>query len=41
VLTAVLPWFAMARGAITLAAHVVFGVTAAVVYCVLHPRAAR
>ena len=41
VLTAVFPWFAAARGAITLAAHVVFGMTAALVYCALRPQVAR
>lgn len=30
--TAIFPWFVQARGAITLVAHVVFGVTAAGVY---------
>ncbi|WP_175838503.1 sodium:proline symporter [Burkholderia anthina] len=39
--TAIFPWFAPVRGAITLVAHVVFGVTAAGVYCVVRraPRA--
>ena len=31
--TAIFPWFVPVRGAITLVAHVVFGVTAAGVYC--------
>jgi hypothetical protein len=31
-LTAFFPWFVVARGPITLAAHVAFGITAAVVY---------
>ncbi len=35
--TAVFPWFAAARDGITVAAHVVFGVTAAVVYHALSP----
>ncbi|WP_175781536.1 sodium:proline symporter [Burkholderia anthina] len=39
--TAIFPWFVPVRGAITLVAHVVFGVTAAGVYCVVRraPRA--
>lgn len=36
--TAVFPWFAASRDAITVAAHVVFGVTAAVVYHALTAR---
>ncbi|WP_332674442.1 sodium:proline symporter [Aromatoleum sp.] len=36
--TAVFPWFAAARDAITLAAHVVFGVSAAAVYHALSAR---
>ena len=36
--TAVFPWFAAARDGITVAAHVVFGVTAAIVYHVLSAR---
>lgn len=36
--TAVFPWFAAARDAITVAAHVVFGVTAAAVYHALSKR---
>ncbi|WP_322024798.1 sodium:proline symporter [Burkholderia sp. BCC1977] len=39
--TALFPWFVPVRGAITLVAHVVFGVTAAGVYCMVRrsPRA--
>ncbi|VWB52829.1 sodium:proline symporter [Burkholderia latens] len=39
--TAIFPWFVQVRGAITLGAHVVFGVTAAGVYCIVRraPRA--
>lgn len=41
VFTAVFPWFAAVRGAITLVAHVAFGVVAAGVYCIVRrsPRA--
>ncbi|PFH20067.1 sodium:proline symporter [Burkholderia sp. JKS000303] len=39
--TAIFPWFVPVRGAITLVAHLVFGVTAAGVYCLVRraPRA--
>ncbi|RQR54664.1 sodium:proline symporter [Burkholderia sp. Bp9140] len=39
--TAIFPWFVPVRGAITLLAHLVFGVTAAGVYCIVRrpPRA--
>nr|WP_249170142.1 sodium:proline symporter [Burkholderia vietnamiensis] len=36
--TAVFPWFAQVRGAITLVAHLVFGASAAGVYCALRRR---
>ncbi|RQS09978.1 sodium:proline symporter [Burkholderia sp. Bp8998] len=41
VFTAIFPWFVPVRGAITLVAHLVFGVTAAGVYCIVRrsPRA--
>ncbi|RQS48636.1 sodium:proline symporter [Burkholderia sp. Bp8986] len=38
--TAIFPWFVPVRGAITLIAHVVFGVMAAGVYCIVR-RSAR
>ncbi|RQR27653.1 sodium:proline symporter [Burkholderia sp. Bp9143] len=39
--TAIFPWFVPVRGAITLVAHLVFGVSAAGVYCIVRrsPRA--
>jgi len=39
--TAIFPWFVPVRGAITLVAHLAFGVTAAGVYCIVRrsPRA--
>jgi hypothetical protein len=36
--TALFPWFAVARGGITLAAHVAFGLSASAVYCFLQRR---
>ncbi|KVT01874.1 sodium:proline symporter [Burkholderia sp. MSMB1078WGS] len=39
--TAIFPWFIPVRGAITLIAHLVFGITAAVVYCVAGRHATR
>lgn len=35
--TAIFPWFAVARGGITLAAHVAFGLSASAAYCLLRP----
>ncbi|WP_069704934.1 sodium:proline symporter [Burkholderia seminalis] len=39
--TAIFPWFIPVRGAITLIAHLVFGVTAAAVYCVARRETGR
>ncbi|KGC06418.1 hypothetical protein [Burkholderia cepacia] len=39
--TAIFPWFIPVRGAITLIAHLVFGMTAASVYCAARRRATR
>ena len=36
--TALFPWFAIARGGITLAAHVAFGLSAGATYCLLRRR---
>lgn len=36
--TALFPWFAMARGAISIVAHAVFGAILGAVYRLLHPR---
>ena len=38
--TALFPWFAMARGAISIVAHVAFGAILGAVYRLLHPRSA-
>ncbi|KAG8149082.1 sodium:proline symporter [Burkholderia catarinensis] len=39
--TAIFPWFIPARGAITLVAHLVFGITAAAIYCVARRQVTR
>nr|WP_321863270.1 sodium:proline symporter [Burkholderia cenocepacia] len=39
--TAIFPWFIPVRGAITLVAHLIFGITAAAVYCVARGHATR
>ncbi|AZQ52936.1 sodium:proline symporter [Burkholderia cenocepacia] len=39
--TAIFPWFIPVRGAITLVAHLIFGITAAAVYCVARRHATR
>ncbi|MCA7952824.1 sodium:proline symporter [Burkholderia seminalis] len=39
--TAIFPWFIPVRGAITLIAHLVFGITAAAVYCVVRRETGR
>ncbi|MPV55209.1 sodium:proline symporter [Burkholderia sp. HI2761] len=39
--TAIFPWFIPVRGAITLIAHLIFGITAAAVYCVARRETAR
>lgn len=39
--TAIFPWFIPVRGAITLIAHLVFGMTAASIYCVARRHATR
>ncbi|MDR8103056.1 hypothetical protein [Burkholderia cenocepacia] len=39
--TALFPWFIPVRGAITLIAHLMFGITAAAVYCVARRHATR
>jgi hypothetical protein len=36
--TTIFPWFTVARGSITLAAHLAFGLSASATYCWLRPR---
>ncbi|HEF5872427.1 TPA: sodium:proline symporter [Burkholderia cenocepacia] len=39
--TTIFPWFIPVRGAITLIAHLIFGITAAAAYCAARHRATR